>query len=54
MLKRAARVLLINLAVLLAFALVIELTLGTWLFGANLGALNVHANVHFRIADSPY
>jgi lysophospholipase L1-like esterase len=53
-LKRAARVLLINLAVLLAFALVIELTLGSWLFGANLGALDVHTNVHFRIADSPH
>lgn len=54
MLKRAARVLLVNLAVLLAFALVIELTLGTWLFGANLGTLNVHADVHHRIADSPH
>lgn len=45
---------LVNLAVLAALLVVVELILGTWLFGPNLGALNVHTNVQLRIADSPY
>jgi hypothetical protein len=53
-LKRAARILLVNLAVLLALALAIELALGTWFFGPNLGALNVHTNLHLRLSGSPY
>jgi hypothetical protein len=45
---------LVNLAVLAALLVVVELILGTWFFGPNLGALNVHTNVQLRIADSPY
>lgn len=45
---------LVNLAVLVALLIVVELVLGTWFFGPNLGALNVHTNVQLRIADSPY
>jgi len=40
--------------VLAALLIVVELILGTWLFGTNLGTLNVHTNVQLRIADSPY
>lgn len=49
-----SRVALVNLAVFLALALLVELVLGTWLFGANLGSLNVHTNVQLAIANSPY
>ena len=45
---------LVNLAVLAALLILVELIFGTWFFGANLGALNVHTNVQLRIADSPY
>jgi lysophospholipase L1-like esterase len=45
---------LVNLAVLIALLIALELSLGTWFFGPNLGSLNVHVNVHLRIADSPY
>lgn len=45
---------LVNLAVLVALLAVVELALGTWFFGPNLGALNVHTNVQLRIADSPH
>jgi hypothetical protein len=45
---------LVNLAVLVALLAIVELALGTWFFGPNLGALNVHTNVQLRIADSPY
>ena len=45
---------LVNLAVLVALLILVELIFGTWFFGANLGALNVHTNVQLRIADSPY
>ena len=45
---------LVNLAVLAALLIVVELALGTWFFGPNLGAINVHTNVQLRIADSPY
>ena len=48
------RVALVNVAVFLGLALLVELALGTWLFGANLGSLNVHTNVQLAIANSPY
>ncbi len=48
------RVALVNLAILLVLTIVGELLLGTWIFGANLGTLNVHTNVRLRITDSPY
>lgn len=48
------RVALVNLAVFLALALLVELVLGTWLFGTNLGSLNVHTNVQLAIAESPH
>jgi hypothetical protein len=53
-LRELSRVALVNLAVLVGLLIVVELILGTWLFGANLGTLNVHTNVQLRIADSPY
>jgi lysophospholipase L1-like esterase len=43
-----------NLAVLAVLTVIGELILGTWIFGTNLGTLNVHTNVHLLIADSPY
>lgn len=45
---------LVNFAVLVALLIVVELVLGTWLFGPNLGALNIHTNVRLAIADSPH
>ena len=45
---------LVNAAVLAALAVIGELIFGTWIFGANLGTLNVNTNVHLLIADSPY
>jgi hypothetical protein len=53
-LREWTRVALVNVAVLVALLIVVELVLGTWFFGANLGSLNVHANVQLRIADSPH
>jgi lysophospholipase L1-like esterase len=53
-LREWTRVALVNVAVLAALLIVVELILGTWFFGANLGALNVHANVQLRIVDSPH
>jgi len=53
-LREWTRVALVNLAVLAALLIVVELILGTWFFGANLGSLNVHTNVQLRIADSPH
>jgi lysophospholipase L1-like esterase len=49
-----ARVALVNLTVLLGLAVAGELIFGTWVFGPNLGTLNVHTNVRLRIADSPF
>ena len=49
-----ARVVLVNVAVLAVLAVIGELILGTWIFGVNLGTLNVNTNVHLLIADSPY
>jgi lysophospholipase L1-like esterase len=53
-LREWTRVALVNVAVLVALLIVVELILGTWLFGTNLGTLNVHTNVQLRVADSPY
>jgi hypothetical protein len=49
-----ARVVLVNVAVLAVLLAMLELIFGSWLFGANLGMLNVNTNVHLHIADSPY
>src|ERR1051325_2891506 len=53
-LARGARVRLGNVAGLAVLLAVLELIFGSWLFGANLGTLNVNTNVQLRIADSPY
>jgi lysophospholipase L1-like esterase len=48
------RVVLVNLAILTALLALVELVMGTWIFGPNLGSLNIHTNVQFAITGSPY
>ncbi len=48
------RVALVNVAILLVLTTIVELAMGSWLSGANLGTLNVHTNVRLRITESPY
>jgi hypothetical protein len=51
---RWGRVALANVVVLVVLLALVELVMGTWLSGANLGSLNVHTNVQVRLAGSPF
>jgi len=51
---RLAKLVLINLAVILGFVVIIELALGSWLYGPEFGTLNVGLNSNRVETDSPY